>query len=53
MDDHRQLMQLSTSSRVATADTSDVAVEPGAQEPDLRDLLELSLEALLRHFRRE
>jgi len=48
---HIQLMQLSASSRVATADTSESAA-PSA-EPALSDMLELGLEALLQHFRRE
>ena len=53
----RQLMQLSATSRDATADVSDIAVEsPGAASPAvpaLGDLLELGLESLLQHFRRK
>jgi len=48
---HRELMQLSATSRVSTADTSETAA-PSA-ELDLSDMLELSLEALLQHFRRD
>jgi hypothetical protein len=51
---HRNLMQLSATSRVATADMSDQgldAVERNQALP-LSDMLEMGLEALLNQFRR-
>lgn len=54
---HRQLMQLSATSRVATADASDfrsesaVSTDRGALH--LSDMLEMGLEALLSQFRRK
>jgi len=52
---HRRLMQLSATSRVATADASDL--RPEFADPDrnplpLSDMLEMGLEALLSQFRR-
>jgi hypothetical protein len=53
---HRRLMQLSATSRVATADASDfradsmIGTERGALA--LADMLEMGLEALLNQFRR-
>jgi hypothetical protein len=54
---HRRLMQLSATSRVATADGSDLTPDfsPGAgrvQGSSLSEMFELSLEALLKQFRR-
>ncbi|GAB2175801.1 hypothetical protein [Dongia sp. agr-C8] len=51
---HRQLMQLSATSRVATADASDFPADPtGPDRPlPLSDMLEMGLEALLSQFRR-
>jgi hypothetical protein len=55
---HRNLMQLSATSRVATADASDFtpdsAAKVGRGHPlPLSEMLELSLEALLSQFRRK
>jgi len=53
---HRQLMQLSAGSRVATADVSEFRVDSAAGDRPalpLSDMLELSLEALLSQFRRK
>lgn len=58
MDDvaHRQLMQLSAGSRVATADASEFRKEAGVSTDRgtlvLSDMLEMGLEALLSQFRR-
>jgi len=53
---HRQLMQLSATSRVATADVSDfrtdAAVAGERNALPLSDMLEMGLEALLSQFRR-
>jgi hypothetical protein len=56
--EHRQLMNLSDTSRVATVDTSELATESASASalhpvPALSDLLELGLESLLQHFRRK
>jgi hypothetical protein len=52
---HRQLMQLSAGSRVATADVSELRADSAAGDRPLplSDMLELSLEALLSQFRRK
>jgi hypothetical protein len=55
---HRRLMQLSATSRVATADMSDFAPDSSIgtdrdQPMPLSDMLEMSLEALLSQFRRK
>ena len=53
---HRQLMQLSAGSRVATADASEFRADSTAEDRPalpLSDMLELSLEALLSQFRRK
>jgi hypothetical protein len=54
---HRQLMQLSATSRVATADASDfrseAAVSTDRGALNLSDMLEMGLEALLSQFRRK
>lgn len=53
---HRNLMQLSASSRVATADVSDFTADSAGragQSLPLSEMLELSLEALLSQFRRK
>lgn len=54
---HRQLMQLSATSRVATADASDFrsesAVSTDRGSLHLSDMLEMGLEALLSQFRRK
>jgi hypothetical protein len=53
---HRNLMQLSATSRVATADASDFTADSAAradQSLPLSEMLELSLEALLSQFRRK
>jgi hypothetical protein len=53
---HRQLMQLSAGSRVATADASELRADSAASDRHalpLSDMLELSLEALLSQFRRK
>jgi hypothetical protein len=53
---HRQLMQLSAGSRVATADASEFRADSAAGDRPtlpLSDMLELSLEALLSQFRRK
>jgi hypothetical protein len=52
---HRNLMRLSATSRVATADGSDFTPEPSVRPPSLAlsEMLELSLEALLSQFRRK
>ena len=53
---HRQLMQLSATSRVATADASELRADPmiGTDRGPmaLADMLEMGLEALLSQFRR-
>jgi hypothetical protein len=54
---HRQLMQLSATSRDATADASEIApdatdIARGNQALPLSDMLEMGLEALLNQFRR-
>lgn len=53
---HRQLMQLSATSRVVTADASELRVDSmiGTDRGPLHltDMLEMSLEALLSQFRR-
>ncbi|WP_395023052.1 hypothetical protein [Dongia sp.] len=53
---HRQLMQLSATSRVATADASEFRADPAAATDGgalaLSDMLEMGLEALLSQFRR-
>jgi hypothetical protein len=53
---HRQLMQLSATSRVATVDASEFRAEPvntdrGSLHPS--DMFEMGLEALLSQFRRK
>ena len=53
---HRQLMQLSAGSRIATADASEFRADSAAEDRPalpLSDMLELSLEALLSQFRRK
>ena len=54
---HRRLMQLSATSRVATADASDLRSESVAgvnhNAPPLSEMLEMGLEALLSQFRRK
>jgi hypothetical protein len=54
---HRNLMQLSASSRVATADASDLApdasADAGRERVPLSEMLEMSLEGLLSQFRRK
>jgi hypothetical protein len=53
---HRQLMQLSAGSRIATADASEFRADSAAGDRPalpLSDMLELSLEALLSQFRRK
>ena len=53
---HRQLMQLSAGSRVATADVSEFRGDSAAGDRDalpLSDMLEMGLEALLSQFRRK
>jgi hypothetical protein len=53
---HRQLMQLSAGSRVATADASEFRADSSTTDRPalpLSDMLELSLEALLSQFRRK
>jgi hypothetical protein len=54
---HRNLMQLSATSRVATADasdfTSDTPANAGHGPLPLSEMFELSLEALLNQFRRK
>jgi|UPI0004898192 hypothetical protein len=56
---HRNLMQLSETSRVATADASDLGPEPSRDDDDqnhalpLSDMLGMGLEALLNQFRRK
>jgi hypothetical protein len=55
---HRNLMQLSATSRVATADASDLAPEfalgrSGDQPVPLSEMFEMGLEALLSQFRRK
>jgi hypothetical protein len=54
---HRQLMQLSATSRVATVDASDLRTESAAganrHALPLSDMLEMGLEALLSQFRRK
>jgi hypothetical protein len=53
---HRQLMQLSAGSRVATADSSELSTDAGVSTDRstlvLGDMLEMGLEALLSQFRR-
>ena len=53
---HRQLMQLSATSRVATADASEFSPEPAIATDrgpvQLSQMLETGLEALLNQFRR-
>jgi hypothetical protein len=53
---HRQLMQLSATSRVATADASefraDATIGTDRGMMALSDMLEMGLEALLSQFRR-
>jgi hypothetical protein len=54
---HRRLMQLSATSRVATADASDLRTESAVSTDRgllaLSDMLEMGLEALLSQFRRK
>jgi hypothetical protein len=54
---HRQLMQLSATSRVATVDASefraDSAVSTDRESLHLSEMLEMGLEALLSQFRRK
>jgi hypothetical protein len=53
---HRRLMQLSATSRVATADASDFRMEPAVSTDRgslvLSEMFEMGLEALLSQFRR-
>ena len=54
---HRRLMQLSATSRLATADASDIGPDlttgsGHAQSTPLSDMFELGLDALLNQFRR-
>jgi len=54
---HRNLMRLSASSRVATADASELARDSASGDDrdalPLTDMLEMGLEALLSQFRRK
>ena len=54
---HRKLMQLSATSRVATADASDFRTESAVSTDrgplHLSEMLEMGLEALLSQFRRK
>ncbi len=54
---HSNLMRLSASSRVATADASELTRDSGSGADrdalPLTDMLEMSLEALLSQFRRK
>ena len=54
---HRQLMQLSATSRVATADASELRADSAVATDRgllaLSDMLEMGLEALLSQFRRK
>ena len=55
---HQRLMKLSATSRIATVDASELALEStaGAEREHalpLSDMLELGLEALLNQFRRK
>jgi hypothetical protein len=53
---HRNLMRLSATSRVATADASELVPETAGAPRDampLSDMLEMGVEALLRQFRRK
>jgi hypothetical protein len=52
---HRNLMQLSATSRVATADMSDQTPDSAerSQALPLSDMLEMGLEALLNQIRRK
>jgi hypothetical protein len=55
---HRNLMQLSATSRLATVDASDLAPEQSSSEttedvPAWSGMLDLGLEALLNPFRRK